>query len=105
MPAWPVRFEGRPPPVTPSPLLGQNNEEVLSDWLGLDKDAIGGLKKQWRDRVRGRLTMAELTGSEILAKCLKKEGIEDIFYIMGGPMLLAEATCDHGRHPHDRRPP
>jgi thiamine pyrophosphate-dependent acetolactate synthase large subunit-like protein len=37
--------------------------------------------------------MAELTGSEILAKCLKKEGVEDIFYIMGGPMLLAEATC------------
>ena len=37
--------------------------------------------------------MAELTGSEILAKCLKKEGIEDIFYIMGGPMLLAESTC------------
>src|ERR1700722_15315675 len=37
--------------------------------------------------------MAELTGSEILAKSLKKEGIDDIFYIMGGPMLLAEATC------------
>ncbi|HME23455.1 MAG TPA: thiamine pyrophosphate-binding protein, partial [Acetobacteraceae bacterium] len=37
--------------------------------------------------------MAELTGSEILAKCLKKEGIQDIFYIMGGPMLLAESTC------------
>ncbi len=37
--------------------------------------------------------MAELTGSEILAKCLKKEGIKDLFYIMGGPMLLAEATC------------
>ena len=37
--------------------------------------------------------MAELTGSEILAKCLKKEGVEDIFYIMGGPMLLAESTC------------
>jgi thiamine pyrophosphate-dependent acetolactate synthase large subunit-like protein len=37
--------------------------------------------------------MAELTGSEIIARCLKKEGIEDIFYIMGGPMLLAEATC------------
>jgi formyl-CoA transferase len=44
MPAWPVRFEGKPPPVVPSPLLGQNNEQVLSDWLGLDKDAIGGLK-------------------------------------------------------------
>jgi acetolactate synthase-1/2/3 large subunit len=37
--------------------------------------------------------MAELTGSEILAKCLAKEGVKDLFYIMGGPMLLAEATC------------
>src|SRR5579864_982340 len=37
--------------------------------------------------------MANITGSEILAKCLKKEGIEDLFFIMGGPMLLAEATC------------
>ncbi len=37
--------------------------------------------------------MAELTGSEILAKCLKKEGVADLFFIMGGPMLLAEATC------------
>lgn len=37
--------------------------------------------------------MAELTGSEIIAKCLKKEGIEQVFYIMGGPMLLTEATC------------
>jgi thiamine pyrophosphate-dependent acetolactate synthase large subunit-like protein len=37
--------------------------------------------------------MALLTGSEVLAKCLKKEGVEDLFFIMGGPMLLAEATC------------
>ena len=37
--------------------------------------------------------MAELTGSEIIAKCLAKEGIKDLFFIMGGPMLLAEATC------------
>jgi thiamine pyrophosphate-dependent acetolactate synthase large subunit-like protein len=37
--------------------------------------------------------MALLTGSEILAKCLKKEGVDDLFFIMGGPMLLAEATC------------
>ena len=37
--------------------------------------------------------MAELTGSEILAKCLKKEGVKNLFSIMGGPMLLAEATC------------
>ena len=37
--------------------------------------------------------MAELTGSEILAKCLKAEGINDVFYIMGGPMLLTESKC------------
>jgi thiamine pyrophosphate-dependent acetolactate synthase large subunit-like protein len=37
--------------------------------------------------------MAELTGSEIIARCLKKEGIEHVFYIMGGPMLLTEASC------------
>jgi formyl-CoA transferase len=44
MVAWPVRFEGKPPPVQPSPLLGQNNDEVLGAWLGLDRDAIGGLR-------------------------------------------------------------
>ncbi len=37
--------------------------------------------------------MAELTGSEIIARCLKKEGIDHVFYIMGGPMLLTEASC------------
>src|SRR6201995_4287811 len=37
--------------------------------------------------------MAELTGSEILAKCLAKGGVKDVFYIMGGPMLLVESTC------------
>lgn len=37
--------------------------------------------------------MAELTGSEILAKCLRKEGVDDLFYIMGGPMMLTETSC------------
>jgi thiamine pyrophosphate-dependent acetolactate synthase large subunit-like protein len=37
--------------------------------------------------------MAELTGSEIIARCLKKEGVDHVFYIMGGPMLLTEASC------------
>ncbi|HBK05438.1 MAG TPA: hypothetical protein DDZ81_06180 [Acetobacteraceae bacterium] len=37
--------------------------------------------------------MAEITGSEIIARCLQMEGVKDLFYIMGGPMLLAEATC------------
>src|ERR1700730_10845414 len=37
--------------------------------------------------------MAEVNGGDIIARCLKKEGIEDIFYIMGGPMLGTEAAC------------
>ena len=35
MPAWPVRFSGRPPPVRSAPLLGEHTEAVLADWLGL----------------------------------------------------------------------
>src|SRR5688572_5190430 len=37
--------------------------------------------------------MAEMTGSEILAKCLKQEGTKDLFYIMGGPMQLCQTHC------------
>ena len=48
--------------------------------------------------------MAELTGSEILAKALKKEGTENLLFIMGGPMLLAEASCiKEGIRPIDVR--
>src|SRR5215468_3560398 len=35
MPAWPVRFDGAPPKVKPSPLLGQHNAEVLGQWLAI----------------------------------------------------------------------
>jgi thiamine pyrophosphate-dependent acetolactate synthase large subunit-like protein len=38
--------------------------------------------------------MAEMTGSEILAKALKKEGTKDLFYIMGGPMQLCQTHCE-----------
>src|SRR3954453_7178570 len=37
--------------------------------------------------------MAELTGTEIIARCLNAEGVKDLFYIMGGPMLLTESKC------------
>src|SRR5438046_3679428 len=37
--------------------------------------------------------MAELTGNEILARCLKAQGVKDLFFIMGGPMLDAELSC------------
>ncbi|MCZ6533097.1 MAG: thiamine pyrophosphate-binding protein [SAR324 cluster bacterium] len=48
--------------------------------------------------------MAELTGSEILARSLKNEGTEVLFFLMGGPMLLAEASCiKEGIRPIDVR--
>jgi thiamine pyrophosphate-dependent acetolactate synthase large subunit-like protein len=48
--------------------------------------------------------MAELTGSEILAKSLKNEGTKDFFFIMGGPMMLAENSCiKEGIRPIDVR--
>jgi thiamine pyrophosphate-dependent acetolactate synthase large subunit-like protein len=37
--------------------------------------------------------MAQLTGNDILARCLKAQGVKDIFFIMGGPMLDAETAC------------
>ncbi len=37
--------------------------------------------------------MAEITGYQILARCLKAEGVKDIFFLMGGPMLDAETSC------------
>jgi thiamine pyrophosphate-dependent acetolactate synthase large subunit-like protein len=48
--------------------------------------------------------MAEVTGSEILARCLKNEGTKDLFFIMGGPMQLAEQCCaKEGIRPIDVR--
>jgi formyl-CoA transferase len=45
MPAWPVRIDGKPPRVTPSPLLGEHNAEVLKAWLGLGADDVAALKQ------------------------------------------------------------
>jgi formyl-CoA transferase len=45
MPAWPVRFDGHPAKVKPSPLLGQHNTQVLSSWLDMSASEIDGLKQ------------------------------------------------------------
>ena len=45
MPSWPVRFGGKPPTVTPAPLLGQHTQEVLHDWLGVDAATAANLKQ------------------------------------------------------------
>ena len=37
--------------------------------------------------------MTEITGSEILARALRREGVDDLFFIMGGPMILTEQWC------------
>jgi crotonobetainyl-CoA:carnitine CoA-transferase CaiB-like acyl-CoA transferase len=46
MPAWPVRFDGKPPRVKPSPLLGQHNAEVLGGWLGIGAPEIEALRTE-----------------------------------------------------------
>jgi formyl-CoA transferase len=46
MPAWPVRFDGTPPRVRPSPLLGQHSAEVLSGWLGMSPQEIEALHRE-----------------------------------------------------------
>jgi crotonobetainyl-CoA:carnitine CoA-transferase CaiB-like acyl-CoA transferase len=43
MPAWPVRFDGAPPRVKPSPLLGQHNAEVLGSWIGIGSAEVDAL--------------------------------------------------------------
>ena len=46
MPAWPVRFDGAPPRVKPSPMLGQHNAEVLGDWLGVGSAEVEALRAE-----------------------------------------------------------
>ena len=41
--------------------------------------------------------MAEGTGSELLARQMRDEGVEDLFYIMGGPIIeVAGSAADYG---------
>jgi thiamine pyrophosphate-dependent acetolactate synthase large subunit-like protein len=37
--------------------------------------------------------MAIVNGSQILARALRKQDIDTMFYLMGGPMLAAESAC------------
>jgi crotonobetainyl-CoA:carnitine CoA-transferase CaiB-like acyl-CoA transferase len=41
-----VRFDGAPPRVKPSPLLGEHNAEVLGGWLGMSAQDVEALRQQ-----------------------------------------------------------
>ena len=45
MPTWPVRFDGVPTEIKPTPLVGEHTAEVLADWLDLDAGAVAGLRQ------------------------------------------------------------
>ena len=66
MSGWPVRFGGQTPPVEPAPLLGQHSEEVLADWLRMDRDQIGALRN---DAVIALMTAPVSAPSRTRAGC------------------------------------
>src|SRR6201998_767117 len=44
MPAWPVRVDGKPPRVAPSPILGEHTDDVLARWLGMSAGQVEALR-------------------------------------------------------------
>ncbi|MGY8961430.1 MAG: CoA transferase, partial [Alphaproteobacteria bacterium] len=44
IPVWPVKASGNNVPLKPAPLLGEHNDEVLSEWLGKSDSEIEALK-------------------------------------------------------------
>jgi formyl-CoA transferase len=46
MPGWPVRVDGKPPSVLPSPVLGEHTDAVLDEWLGLNGPAVTALREE-----------------------------------------------------------
>jgi formyl-CoA transferase len=45
MPAWPVRVDGKPSRLAPSPVLGEHTAEVLGTWLGLGEADVASLRR------------------------------------------------------------
>jgi formyl-CoA transferase len=46
MPGWPVRVDGKPPALKPSPVLGEHTDAVLVEWLGLNAQAIAAMRAE-----------------------------------------------------------
>jgi formyl-CoA transferase len=45
IPGWPVKMSDSDVPVATSPLLGEHNEEVLREWLGMTPEQVAQLKE------------------------------------------------------------
>jgi formyl-CoA transferase len=45
MASWPVKMSGNNVKVAPAPLLGQHNEAVLTEWLGMSEGEVKKLKE------------------------------------------------------------
>lgn len=41
-----LRFDGQPPRVRPSPMLGEDVNNVLASWLGMDARSIAALREE-----------------------------------------------------------
>jgi formyl-CoA transferase len=46
MPGWPVKMSGSKVPITASPLLGADSDEVYGQLLGLSKDELAALREE-----------------------------------------------------------
>jgi formyl-CoA transferase len=46
MPTWPVRVDGKPTRIVPSPVLGEHTAEVLTSWLGMSAAEVEGLRTE-----------------------------------------------------------
>ncbi len=46
MPAWPVRVDGQPARIKPSPLLGRHAAEALDTRLGINAAEVAALKSK-----------------------------------------------------------
>lgn len=46
MPGWPVRFDGAPPKLLPSPMLGEHINDVFANWLGMSDEEVAALREE-----------------------------------------------------------
>jgi hypothetical protein len=44
--SWPVRFDGKPPELKPSPKLGQHTDEVFASWLEMSSGDLKALREE-----------------------------------------------------------